>query len=51
MAQIPSRWFAESPALQNLTVKPCGPDFVVQGYFRDVYVAQAILPVRPRKPH
>jgi diaminohydroxyphosphoribosylaminopyrimidine deaminase/5-amino-6-(5-phosphoribosylamino)uracil reductase len=37
MAQIPSRWFAKSPALQNLTVKPCGPDFVVQGYFRDVY--------------
>ena len=37
MASIPSRWFAKSPALQNLTVKPCGPDFVVQGYFRDVY--------------
>ncbi len=37
MAQIPSRRFAKSPALQNLTVKPCGPDFVVQGYFRDVY--------------
>ena len=37
MAQIPSRWFAKSPALQNLTVKPCGPDFVVQGYFHDVY--------------
>jgi diaminohydroxyphosphoribosylaminopyrimidine deaminase / 5-amino-6-(5-phosphoribosylamino)uracil reductase len=51
MAQIPSRWFAKSPALQNLTVKRCGPDFVVQGYFRDVYVAQAILPVRPSKKH
>ena len=37
MASIPSRWFAKSPALQNLTMKPCGPDFVVQGYFRDVY--------------
>jgi diaminohydroxyphosphoribosylaminopyrimidine deaminase/5-amino-6-(5-phosphoribosylamino)uracil reductase len=37
MAQIPSRWFAKSPPLQNLTVKPCGPDFVVQGYFHDVY--------------
>jgi diaminohydroxyphosphoribosylaminopyrimidine deaminase/5-amino-6-(5-phosphoribosylamino)uracil reductase len=37
MGQIPSSWFAKSPALQNLTVKPCGPDFVVQGYFRDVY--------------
>jgi diaminohydroxyphosphoribosylaminopyrimidine deaminase/5-amino-6-(5-phosphoribosylamino)uracil reductase len=51
MAQIPSRWFAKSPALQNLTVKPCGSDFVVQGYFRDVYVAQAILPMHPRKTH
>jgi diaminohydroxyphosphoribosylaminopyrimidine deaminase / 5-amino-6-(5-phosphoribosylamino)uracil reductase len=37
MARTPSRWFAKSPALQNLTVKPCGPDVVVQGYFRDVY--------------
>src|SRR5580693_6123289 len=37
MASIPARWFAKSPALQNLTVKPCGLDFVVQGYFRDVY--------------
>src|SRR3984885_13884249 len=37
MASIPSRWFAKSPALQNSTVKPCGPDFVVQGYFRDGY--------------
>jgi diaminohydroxyphosphoribosylaminopyrimidine deaminase/5-amino-6-(5-phosphoribosylamino)uracil reductase len=37
MAGIPSRLFAKSPALQNLTVRPCGPDFVVQGYFHDVY--------------
>jgi diaminohydroxyphosphoribosylaminopyrimidine deaminase/5-amino-6-(5-phosphoribosylamino)uracil reductase len=37
MGQIPSSWFAKSPALQDLTVKRCGPDFVVQGYFRDVY--------------
>ena len=37
MAQIPSRWFAKSPALRNLTVTTCGPDFVVQGYFHDVY--------------
>ena len=37
MANIPSRWFAKSPALRNLTVKPCGPDFVVQGYFRELY--------------
>jgi diaminohydroxyphosphoribosylaminopyrimidine deaminase/5-amino-6-(5-phosphoribosylamino)uracil reductase len=37
MASIPARWFAKSPALQNLTLKPCGLDFVIQGYFRDVY--------------
>ncbi len=37
MAGIPSRWFKKSPALQNLTVKPCGLDFVVQGYFHDVH--------------
>jgi len=37
LARIPSRWFAKSPALKNLTVNRCGPDFVVQGYFRDVY--------------
>lgn len=37
MARIPSSWFAKSPALENLTVRPCGPDFVVQGYFHDVY--------------
>jgi diaminohydroxyphosphoribosylaminopyrimidine deaminase/5-amino-6-(5-phosphoribosylamino)uracil reductase len=37
LAHIPSRWFAKSPALKNLTVNRCGPDFVVQGYFHDVY--------------
>ena len=37
LAQIPSRWFAKSPALKNLAVNRCGPDFVVQGYFHDVY--------------
>jgi diaminohydroxyphosphoribosylaminopyrimidine deaminase / 5-amino-6-(5-phosphoribosylamino)uracil reductase len=37
MARTPSRWFAKSPALQNLSVSQCGPDFVVQGYFHDVY--------------
>jgi diaminohydroxyphosphoribosylaminopyrimidine deaminase/5-amino-6-(5-phosphoribosylamino)uracil reductase len=37
LARIPSRWFAKSPVLKNLTVNRCGPDFVVQGYFRDVY--------------
>jgi diaminohydroxyphosphoribosylaminopyrimidine deaminase / 5-amino-6-(5-phosphoribosylamino)uracil reductase len=37
LARIPSRWFAKSPSLENLTVERCGPDFVVQGYFHDVY--------------
>jgi diaminohydroxyphosphoribosylaminopyrimidine deaminase / 5-amino-6-(5-phosphoribosylamino)uracil reductase len=37
LARIPSRWFAKSPALKNLTVNRYGPDFVVQGYFHDVY--------------
>ena len=37
LARIPSRWFAKSPALKNLTLNRYGPDFVVQGYFHDVY--------------
>lgn len=37
MASVSSRWFAKSPALQNLRVSNCGPDFVVEGYFHDVY--------------
>lgn len=37
MARIPSRWFMKSPPLKNLTLQNYGPDFVVQGYFRDVY--------------
>ena len=37
LARIPSRWFARSPALKNLTLNRYGPDFVVQGYFHDVY--------------
>ena len=37
MARIPSRWFLKSPMLKNITVTTCGPDFVVQGYFHDVY--------------
>jgi len=37
MARIPSRWFAKSPALKNISLNACGPDFVVQGYFHDVY--------------
>jgi diaminohydroxyphosphoribosylaminopyrimidine deaminase/5-amino-6-(5-phosphoribosylamino)uracil reductase len=37
MAHIPSKWFPKSPALKNISVRTCGPDFVVQGYFHDVY--------------
>jgi diaminohydroxyphosphoribosylaminopyrimidine deaminase/5-amino-6-(5-phosphoribosylamino)uracil reductase len=37
MARIPSTWFAKSPPLKNLTLNAYGPDFVVQGYFSDVY--------------
>ncbi|MGB8523014.1 MAG: bifunctional diaminohydroxyphosphoribosylaminopyrimidine deaminase/5-amino-6-(5-phosphoribosylamino)uracil reductase RibD [Candidatus Acidiferrales bacterium] len=37
MARIPSRWFPKSPALKDTSLKTCGPDFVVQGYFHDVY--------------
>jgi diaminohydroxyphosphoribosylaminopyrimidine deaminase/5-amino-6-(5-phosphoribosylamino)uracil reductase len=37
MARIPSRWFPKSPALKDISLKTCGPDFVVQGYFHDVY--------------
>jgi diaminohydroxyphosphoribosylaminopyrimidine deaminase / 5-amino-6-(5-phosphoribosylamino)uracil reductase len=31
------KWFSKSRALTNLTMKPCGADLVVQGYFHDVY--------------
>jgi diaminohydroxyphosphoribosylaminopyrimidine deaminase / 5-amino-6-(5-phosphoribosylamino)uracil reductase len=37
MARIPSGWFAESPSLKNLKLAKSGPDFVVTGYFHDVY--------------
>jgi diaminohydroxyphosphoribosylaminopyrimidine deaminase / 5-amino-6-(5-phosphoribosylamino)uracil reductase len=38
MAAIPAaRWFAKSPALKNLTVNRYAPDFLVEGYFHDVY--------------
>jgi diaminohydroxyphosphoribosylaminopyrimidine deaminase/5-amino-6-(5-phosphoribosylamino)uracil reductase len=32
-----ARWFLKSPALANLTVDRYGLDFVVEGYFHDVY--------------
>ncbi|HXW61440.1 MAG TPA: bifunctional diaminohydroxyphosphoribosylaminopyrimidine deaminase/5-amino-6-(5-phosphoribosylamino)uracil reductase RibD [Candidatus Acidoferrales bacterium] len=38
MAQIAAEpWFGKAPALTNLSVNPCRPDFVVEGYFHDVY--------------
>jgi len=38
MAEIPAaRWFSRAPTLSRLEVNPCGPDFVVEGYFHDVY--------------
>ncbi|MFZ0618879.1 MAG: bifunctional diaminohydroxyphosphoribosylaminopyrimidine deaminase/5-amino-6-(5-phosphoribosylamino)uracil reductase RibD [Candidatus Acidiferrales bacterium] len=37
LAQVPSRWFAKSPPLSNVTLERCEPDFVVEGYFHDVY--------------
>jgi diaminohydroxyphosphoribosylaminopyrimidine deaminase/5-amino-6-(5-phosphoribosylamino)uracil reductase len=37
MAAISSGWFAKSPALENLKVNRYGPDFLVEGYFHDVY--------------
>lgn len=32
-----ARWFPKSPALANLSLRRFGPDFVVEGYFHDVY--------------
>jgi diaminohydroxyphosphoribosylaminopyrimidine deaminase/5-amino-6-(5-phosphoribosylamino)uracil reductase len=40
MARIPSSWFAKSPALKNLRLTEYGTDFVVAGYFHDVYKQQ-----------
>jgi diaminohydroxyphosphoribosylaminopyrimidine deaminase / 5-amino-6-(5-phosphoribosylamino)uracil reductase len=37
MARISSRAIRKLPSLQNVTVNRCGSDFVVQGYFHDVY--------------
>jgi diaminohydroxyphosphoribosylaminopyrimidine deaminase / 5-amino-6-(5-phosphoribosylamino)uracil reductase len=37
LARIPSKWFPKSPALTDISVQTYGPDFVVQGYFHDVY--------------
>ena len=38
MAKLPAaQRFAKAPALTDLSVRPCHPDFVVEGYFHDVY--------------
>ena len=37
MAAISSSWFAKSPALEHLKATRYGPDFLVEGYFHDVY--------------
>jgi len=37
MARFPSREFSKSSPLANLSAHRCGPDFVVEGYFHDVY--------------
>lgn len=37
MARVPSQWFSRTPALSQLSFRRYGPDFVVQGYFHDVY--------------
>jgi diaminohydroxyphosphoribosylaminopyrimidine deaminase/5-amino-6-(5-phosphoribosylamino)uracil reductase len=37
MAEIPSRLFPRMPSLQDVSVAPWARDFVVTGYFRDVY--------------
>lgn len=37
MARLSSRGFENLPLLKNITVSPFGSDFIVQGYFHDVY--------------
>jgi diaminohydroxyphosphoribosylaminopyrimidine deaminase/5-amino-6-(5-phosphoribosylamino)uracil reductase len=37
MAQVPSQWFRNGPALSRLTLHELGRDFAVEGYFHDVY--------------
>ena len=37
MARVSPKWFAKSPALDNISVNWYGPDFAVEGYFHDVY--------------
>ncbi|MGH9735737.1 MAG: bifunctional diaminohydroxyphosphoribosylaminopyrimidine deaminase/5-amino-6-(5-phosphoribosylamino)uracil reductase RibD [Candidatus Acidiferrales bacterium] len=37
MARLSSRAFENLPLLKDITVSPFGSDFIVQGYFHDVY--------------
>jgi diaminohydroxyphosphoribosylaminopyrimidine deaminase/5-amino-6-(5-phosphoribosylamino)uracil reductase len=37
MARIASRAVRKLPPLRSVTLNRCGSDFVVQGYFHDVY--------------
>lgn len=37
MTRVSSGWFPKPPALTNLSFRMSGPDFVVQGYFHNVY--------------
>jgi diaminohydroxyphosphoribosylaminopyrimidine deaminase/5-amino-6-(5-phosphoribosylamino)uracil reductase len=37
LAQVPTNWFGNGPALSRLMLHGLGEDFVVEGYFRDVY--------------
>ncbi len=37
MAAISSSWFDKSPALEHLKATRYGPDFLLEGYFHDVY--------------
>lgn len=37
MAEIPCRWFPKSPSLRVTALGRHGPDFSMEGYFRDVY--------------
>lgn len=37
MAELPSRALAKIPSLSNLSFRQFGPDFMLEGYFHDVY--------------
>ena len=37
VAALPSSWFSKSPTLTKISVHPYEPDFLVEGYFHNVY--------------